>query len=152
MSRIGSVFMDTKSYRFIKIISFNECDPAGIVFFANYFVFCHSAYEEMLRERGLWSNIFDNPSLAFPLRATTAEFKYPCKCSEKITIDVFTQRVSDSSFTVCYLVKNESERIIAELTTSHVCVDKNSGVKSQLPEELKSFFLSMLPENLRQKD
>lgn len=121
-------------------IKFSNCDPGGVIYFAEIFDIAHEAYEAFLIEAGSMKNYFDDKLVAIPIIKAEAEYKSPITMHELIIISIKVKKVGESSFVLNYLFNNESGKIKAEVTTVHVTIDKKTGDKIKLPSELREYF------------
>jgi YbgC/YbaW family acyl-CoA thioester hydrolase len=118
-------------------IYFYDCDPAGILFYANIFKIAHKCYEEFLSDISDVRNFFFDDSVLLPIIHSEADYFNPLSAGEDIVINVFASVVKESSFELTYkLLRGGETCIIAK--TVHVAVDKKSFAKTKLPEELKT--------------
>lgn len=117
-------------------IYFHQCDPAGILFYAEVFKISHNAYENFLKE-ALEAHhiIFHDENLAFPIRATEARYDRPIQMGEANTL-VSVLRVGDSSFTLQFDI-HQNEKLCATTQVTNVAMDKKTGEKRSLPESLR---------------
>ena len=59
-------------------IHFDECDPAGIVFFAHHFRLAHQVIEAFVQNQGVsWNEWFASPDYGVPLVHVEADYKAP---------------------------------------------------------------------------
>jgi len=124
-------------------IYFYDCDPAGILFYANIFKIAHKSYEEFLADICDIRNFFDDASVLLPIIHSEADYFKPLIEGNEIAVNVSASVVKESSFELTYkLLRNEEVCIIAK--TVHVAVDKKSFAKTKLPDDLKSKLLENL--------
>ena len=116
-------------------VYFYDADPAGIIFYANLFRFTHSAYEDMMRSFELERNFFFDRDYVLPIIHAEADYIKPIKVGEIITASIVVSQLKDSSFELSYTFTGSNDDIRAKAKTVHVCVDKKSFVKSNLPQD-----------------
>ncbi|MBN1300821.1 MAG: acyl-CoA thioesterase [Melioribacteraceae bacterium] len=122
-------------------IKFSECDPAGVVFFANVFKMAHDAYEEFIVEADLGWNLFSDEEVIFPVVSAEAKYFQPLKLHDEVRIQLEVGEIRDSSYSIIYrVIKSENTETVL-LKTVHVCIEKENNRKTQLPEDVK-FYLS----------
>lgn len=121
-------------------IMFYDADPAGILFFGNFFRIMHFAFEKYLGTVNLFKDFFENPEYIFPVKTSTADFKIPVKHGNKVKIEIEIAGIRKSSFEVYFKMVNPEGKLCAEGKTVHVCVDKKTGQKATLPESILSVF------------
>ncbi len=121
-------------------ILFQECDPAGILFFARVFDLCHESLQAFVCEKGIkYRDWFESSDFAVPLVHAEAFFKAPIFPNMLLDIEVKVSHLGKSSIQLTYkLCKQETGEVCAEAKTAHVFVDKKSFEKIDLPSELKN--------------
>ncbi|TMA29893.1 MAG: acyl-CoA thioesterase [Deltaproteobacteria bacterium] len=122
-------------------VRFQHTDPAGIVFFANIFVYCHEAFEEFLRAGGLPLEEFlsGKRKQVLPLGHAEADFKRPFRYGTLVTVRVSVGRVGERSFRLEYELSDEAGEQLATAATAHIAVDRATGQSTALDPQLKSF-------------
>lgn len=118
-------------------INFYDCDPAGILFYANIFRVCHSAYEELISSLGLTMDYWDNDEFVFPIINSSANYLKPLKYGDEVSIAVAVTDLRESSFELSYNCRNQRNELCANVKTVHVFVDKKSWQKKKLIPEIK---------------
>ncbi len=126
-------------------INFYDCDPAGILFYANIFFFCHSAYEELISSFNLKINYWENDEFVVPIIKSTAHYLKPFKYGDELTIEVCANELRESSFELNYKCSNQSGDVCAEVSTVHVLIDKKTWQKKELTPEIKDRLRYHLP-------
>lgn len=117
-------------------LSFYDCDPAGIIFFASLLKIAHTAYEKFLGEISPVRNFFFDKELVLPIIHCEADYYKPLRAFDEINVSVIVKEVRDNSFELNYKFEIDS-KLYAEAKTVHVCVDKNKFEKTSLPVQLK---------------
>lgn len=117
------------------LIKFMDCDPAGILFFAKVFYFAHNTYEEFLKQSNLYETVFDNPSFAFPIVKSNAQYYKPINKGKEISIELKIKNINEHSYTTVYLFQDGDQKV-AEVEIVHVCVSKSEFKKASLPGSL----------------
>jgi 1,4-dihydroxy-2-naphthoyl-CoA hydrolase len=117
-------------------INFYDCDPAGILFYANIFRMCHSAYEKLIATFELKKDYWQNDEFAVPIIKSTADYLKPFKSGDEINIQVTVSELRESSFELKYKCSNQFNDLCAEVKTVHVFVNKKSWAKTNLLPEI----------------
>ena len=119
-------------------VRFQHTDPAGIVFFANILVYCHEAFEEMLRSGGLpLDELIQRRDQVLPIGHAEATFKRPFRFGQLVTVRVTVGRIGNRSFRVDYDLFGEKELHLATAGTVHVAVDPQTGLSTGLAAPLR---------------
>ena len=116
-------------------LSFYNCDPAGIIFFADLFKIAHTAYEKFLLKISPERNFFFDEEMVLPIIHTEADYYKPLKAFDEVDVNISVGELRENSFELSYKFMINDEAY-AEAKTVHVCVDKKSFKKTNLPEEL----------------
>ena len=120
-------------------IKLHETDAAGILFFSNIFKITHDAYEEFLDDIGFpMSDILEKLNFDLVIVHADADYMSPLKVNDQVDIHLNVEKIGTTSFTLIYNIKNINNKIIGKAKTVHVCIDKKSGKKKALSEELKT--------------
>ena len=121
-------------------IQFHDCDPAGILFYANLFRHAHDIYQELLEKNR--KNYFHDDEVVLPIIKATAEYFFPMKSGEEYKVDIIVSQLRDSSFELTYLFYDQQRKVYAEVKTVHVSVGKKSFQKIEIPEDLRMLLSS----------
>ena len=126
----------------VRKVDFYDCDPAGILFFANIFRFAHSAYEEMLKNFKLDDDYFSSDEFVIPIIKSEAEFIKTISFGDTLRIMLHASQVKNSSFELTYEFRNMEQLTVARVKTVHVFVKKQTFEKTELPEKLRKKLIS----------
>lgn len=96
-------------------VQFGDCDPAGIVYYPNYFRFFDNATAALLSKafemhKRLW--IEKHGILGIPMVDTGAQFLKPSRFGDEIEIRSAIVEVGRTSFGVRHTVFNAGEKVI----------------------------------------
>jgi 4-hydroxybenzoyl-CoA thioesterase len=110
-------------------IQFGDCDPAGIVYYPNYFRFCDNATAALLsaalgmHKRGL----LDYYGVAgIPMVDTGAKFLRPSRFGDTVEIHSRLTELGRSSFSVEHSLSNSGE-VAVEVREKRVWVARDAG-------------------------
>ncbi|KAB2846705.1 MAG: acyl-CoA thioesterase [Melioribacteraceae bacterium] len=117
-------------------INFYDCDPAGILFYANLFKFAHKTYEALIESFEMKAGYFDNENFVVPIIHTEGNYFIPMNPGDKIEVSVYVSQIRNSSFELTYNFTNHDSNTCAQVKTVHVFVDKISFKKINVPEEI----------------
>ncbi len=126
-------------YVFEHQIRFHETDGAGVVYFANGLVICHTAYEASLAAAGLdVGTLFRAETVAYPIVHTSMDYRRPLRCGDRVTIYLAPTRLDDSSFEIQYQLQLQ-DTLAAQGMTRHVCISADSRRRAPLPIEMEQW-------------
>ncbi|HQY27930.1 MAG TPA: thioesterase family protein [Burkholderiaceae bacterium] len=122
-----------------KLIRFHHCDPAGIVFYPQYFILFHELVEDWFNH-GLQHNYAElvyRQRLGLPMVRVECDFLSPSKIGEMLTLSLGVRRIGRSSLGLAVEgVAGGVPRVRAALTVVLADVD---GLRSvAFPAELRA--------------
>lgn len=125
-------------------MTFREADPAQIMFFGNIFGWAHDAFEVFIADIGVgWKEYFHRRDIIIPIRHTEAEYFAPFFPGQTYDVEVWIDRVGDSSYTSAYRFSQKGQ-VHAQVKLVHACADPKTKKKTALPEDLKAALLPYL--------
>jgi 1,4-dihydroxy-2-naphthoyl-CoA hydrolase len=129
------------SFEYSRTIRFHETDAAGVLYFANLFVICHEAYEASLESAGIPVRTFfsQQAAVALPIVQTSATFRQPLHCGDRVQIQLLPQQLTRLSFAINYqvfLAAPATAGLVGEAYTRHVCIDPINRDRQSLPQDL----------------
>lgn len=118
-------------------ICFDQCDPAGYLFFAESFVLAHRSIEKFLSTTQLGrSGWFDHEAVAFPLRHAECDYQSPLKAGDLCELTVRIGRVSTSSVVFDVTATSDGRSCFA-VTSVHTAMRRSDQTKTTLPREVR---------------
>ena len=115
-------------FKYSRRIYLGDTDAAGVVYFARGIEICHEAYEESLTAAGIsLQQTISEREIALPIVRAEIDFLRPLFCGDRIIIDLTTNLVSSTEFTVSYQIFNAANpnQLVIKATTQHVCINPN---------------------------
>lgn len=124
------------TYKQTLFVHFDQCDPAGILFFAESFSMAHRIIEAFIKTSGIgWDNWFNNDLTAFPVRHVSCDYQAPAFGGREIDISIEITDLSES--TVCFsTVALQSGHEKFRVHSVHTAIDKRDGKKTSLPGDI----------------
>jgi acyl-CoA thioesterase FadM len=101
------------------------------------FDLAHWVYEEMLLESVPDNNYFAHDQIVIPLVHAEADYLIPIKLHQKVTIKLAVDEIKTTSFQVITEFYDQSDNLSAKVKTVHVCVNKESFGKTEIPNDLR---------------
>jgi acyl-CoA thioester hydrolase len=118
-------------------VRYAETDQMGVVYYANYFVWCEIGRVEFFRQLGHdYNRLEQEEDCHLPVVEATCRYRSPARYDDEIFIEtrVTTLRGPVIKFGYRLLrIEPEGERLLSEAETVHVCVDKQMQ-KRNLPD------------------
>lgn len=120
-------------------IRFHQTDAAGVMYFAQGLILCHSTYEASLQAAAVdLGRFFGGGELACPIMHTAMDYHRPLRCGDQVTVHLTPARLDQSSFELSYrLCGPGSAQVMAEAITRHVCIHSQQRRRLALPSELE---------------
>lgn len=116
-------------------IHFYQCDPAGIIYFANIYNIAHDAFEEEFLLKYIDLEKYKN--FLLPIVHSEADYKKPLRFNDVITTIITLDCIGEHSFTLKYEIFNKAtEQLSAVVKITHTLVDKKTFQKVKLFPEL----------------
>ena len=90
------------AFRRERLIRFSDCDPAGIVFYPQYFIMFNGLVEDWVNEGlGLgYQNLIVDRRVGLPTVSLQADFVAPSKMGDLVTLSLSVARLGGSSLTL----------------------------------------------------
>jgi acyl-CoA thioester hydrolase len=124
-------------------VRYAECDQQGIVFNAHYLAYADEAMNG-------WYVATGNPYPALIARgldtrvvASALEWKAPARWGDVVAVDVVTERIGTSSFTLVSTVRVD-ERTCCTVRTTYVLTD-SAGRPTPVPDDLRAAWTAPAP-------
>jgi 4-hydroxybenzoyl-CoA thioesterase len=122
-----------------KLVRFQHCDPAGIVFYPNYFVLFHELVEDWFAE-GLgrsYAQFVKDQGLGLPMVKVECEFLTPNSIGDIVALSLSVKRIGASSIVLGVRgVARGEDSLRATLTVVHASIKDLKPVR--VPDELRA--------------
>lgn len=120
------------------LVRFSHCDPAGIVFYPQYFIMFNGLVEDWFNQ-GLgvnYARYITEHRLGFPIVRLECDFVAPSKIGEVITLGLKLQRLGKSSMEIAVDCRHaQEERLRAKFVLVAMNLDRQRA--QPLPEDLR---------------
>jgi 1,4-dihydroxy-2-naphthoyl-CoA hydrolase len=126
-------------FTYRRTVHFADTDSAGVVFFANYLVICHEAYEESLSAHGIdLKTFFEVTGVVVPVTKSEAEYRRPLSCGDRLDVTVQPRALSENSYEIRFEITRADPqgKSAALVRTEHVCIDSETRERRPLPAAL----------------
>ncbi|GIK23876.1 MAG: acyl-CoA thioesterase [Rhodocyclaceae bacterium] len=125
------------------LVRFSHCDPAGIVFYPQYFIMFNGLVEDWFNQ-GLgvnYARYITEHRLGFPIVRLECDFVAPSKIGEVITLGLKLQRLGKSSMEIAVDCRHaQEERLRAKFVLVAMNLDRQRA--QPLPEDLRGLMLA----------
>ena len=118
-------------------VRYGECDPQGIVFNANYLLYCDVAFTELWREAvGPWQEMVERGFDAVVADAHLS-FRAPARYDDELALVARIARLGNTAITTEIDVCRDGEVLVAT-RLRHVCVSTDTWNKVELPQWIRA--------------
>jgi acyl-CoA thioester hydrolase len=119
-------------------VRYAETDQMGVVYYANYFVWCEIGRVEFFRQVGYdYKQMEIEDDCHLPVVESHCRYRAPARYDDEVAIETRVTAVRSSVIKFAYRILRlspDGEQLIAEAETAHVTVNK-SMQKRNLPEK-----------------
>ena len=129
-----------------KKIRFHHCDPAGIVFYPQFFYLLHEAQEDFFAHIGFPEHEMINAGYGVPIVDLKTQFLGMCRNGDEVDITLALSKIGNSSLAMNYEVTGGGQ---VKLRASGVVVYSKvpDGKPQRLPDALRAALLPHLQNN-----
>ncbi len=114
-------------YRTQRRVEFSDTDMAGIVHFANFFIWMEHVEQEFLRSLGLSVSLnWEGEHIGFPRVSAGCDYLSPVTFQDVMDIELSIARIGTKSISYEFAFSKEG-RPVAKATLSTCCVGKATG-------------------------
>jgi acyl-CoA thioester hydrolase len=117
-------------------VRYNECDPQGVVFNANYLTYFDLTMTELWRELGGYQAMVD-AGADMVVAEATIRYLAPLRFDDEFEVVARVIRLGETSMTTELVIEDGGEPA-AEGTLRHVFVESGGGPKAPIPEPIRS--------------
>ena len=125
-------------------IAWGDCDPAGIVFYPNYFAWFNAATDALFASVGLplEQAMARHAIVGWPLVDTRASFRLPSRCGELLRIESHLQAWRRSSFEIRHRACKADGALAIEAHEIRVWTAREQGrlAGRRIPDEVRALF------------
>jgi 4-hydroxybenzoyl-CoA thioesterase len=123
-----------------KEIRFHHCDPAGIVFYPQYFYLLSEAMEDFMAAAGKPQHEqIGVLKRGWPIIKLDVDFLRMSRYGDRIAIDVLVKRVGGASLSLDYVVRgSDGDRLKASTTVVHVDLITQKAIT--IPDDVREAF------------
>ena len=97
-------------YNIEKLIRFEHCDPAGIVFYPRYFELINQVVEDWFAEKLLldFHKLFENRN-GIPMVHSECDFISPSRLGERVMFELEAEKIGTSSCTLTIVARGKDD-------------------------------------------
>ena len=133
-----------------KQVRFHHCDPAGIVFYPQFFYLLHEVQEDFLAHIGFPEHALIASGIGMPIVDLKTEFLGMCRNGDRLTMTLELSRIGGASLSMHYEIHDAAQAPGApdaiKLRADGVVVYSQvpQGKPLRIPDDLRSALLPYL--------
>ena len=117
-------------------VRYNECDPQGVVFNANYLTYIDLTVTELWRELGGYQAMVE-AGVDLVVAEVRLRYRAPLRFDDEFEVSAAVARLGDTSMQTEVLLARDGDAV-AEAELRHVFVESVGGAKARIPEQIRS--------------
>ncbi|MEM1282174.1 MAG: thioesterase family protein [Chlamydiota bacterium] len=127
------------------LVRLHDVDVAGRLYFPRQFRFVHEALEDFMESEGRsFSHVFNELDYLFVIVRCESNYYTPLVMGDRIEIHVYVDNIGNTSFTLRYIIFKEDGTKTGTVKTVHVCINKKTGEKIPVPQDLRDILIKHL--------
>lgn len=122
-----------------RLITLQNTDSAGVIYFTQALQFCHEAYEQSLIDAGILLPDLIKQGIALPIIHADIDYFRPLRWFDRITLHLTAQQHNESTFFTHYqlfLDSSPDHKPAIKATLHHTSLEINAQKKISLPPEI----------------
>jgi len=117
-------------------VRYNECDPQGVVFNANYLTYFDLTMSELWRELGGYQEMVD-AGIDMVVAEATIRYLAPLRFDDEFEVVARVIRLGDTSMTTELVIEDGGEAA-AEGQLRHVFIESGGGPTAPIPASIRA--------------
>jgi acyl-CoA thioester hydrolase len=117
-------------------VRYNECDPQGVVFNANYLTYIDLTITELWRELGGYQAMVD-AGVDMVVAEARIRYRAALRFDDEFEVSAAIARLGDTSMQTDVVLARDGDTV-AEAELRHVFVESVGGAKAPIPEGIRS--------------
>jgi 4-hydroxybenzoyl-CoA thioesterase len=123
-------------------VRFGDVDHAGIVYYPQFFIYFHEAFEDFFDDSGLsYDRLLNQRRIGFPTVHIETDFKLPLRYGDSLDVELSVPHIGHRSARFRYVGfrhRDGLEACSAEITCA--CVNLDSWGSTDIPDDLRALF------------
>lgn len=124
-------------------VRFGDVDHAGIVYYPQFFIYFHEAFEDFFNQNGFpYHSLLNSLRIGFPTVHIEADYKLPLRYGDALDIELSTPHVGIKSARFRYLgYRHRDGELACTAEITCACVDLDRFAARPFPDDLRVLFL-----------
>jgi 4-hydroxybenzoyl-CoA thioesterase len=123
-------------------VRFGDIDHAGIVYYPQFFIYFHEAFEDFFNHNGFaYHRLLDQRKVGFPTVHIETDYKAPLRYGDSLDIELTVPKLSKRSAIFCYRgFRHQDGKVAVVANITCACVDLSHFKAIDVPDDLKQLF------------
>ena len=118
-------------------VRYGECDPQGVVYFANYSVYVDIGMTELWRDRiGPYNETVEAGS-DMVVAELLLRYRGSARFDDELDVVIDVERLGETSLTCDWRIERDGN-VLVEGTIRQVCIDPETKSKKPLPPDVRA--------------
>lgn len=135
-------------YTTTKLIRFHHCDPAGIVFYPQFYYLLHEVQEDFLAHIGFAEHRMIESGHGVPIVDMKTQFLAMCRNGDRVEISLAMRNIGNTSMSMRYVIQNGAKKAL-QADATVVYSQLATGKAVRIPDDLRvalQAYLHPMPE------
>jgi 4-hydroxybenzoyl-CoA thioesterase len=123
-------------------VRFGDVDHAGIVYYPQFFIYFHEAFEDFFDHNGFAYHLMLNTRrIGFPTVNIAADYKQPLRYGDALDIELSVPRIGNKSAVFRYAgYRHRDGQHACTANITCACVDMTTFKAAPIPDDLRELF------------
>ena len=134
------------AFRRARLIRFSDCDPAGIVFYPQYFVMFNGLVEDWVNAMGVgYQRLISEQRIGLPTVRIEADFRAVSRFGDRVTLALAVERLGTRSLTLALQCVDAEDELRMQMRQVLVTTSLESHRALEIPAPLREAILRGVP-------
>jgi 4-hydroxybenzoyl-CoA thioesterase len=135
------------AFRRQRLIRFSDCDPAGIVFYPQYFVMFNGLVEDWVDAMGIgYRHLIAEQRIGLPTVRLEADFRAVSRFGDSVTLALEVERLGTRSLTLALQCIGAGEELRMQMRQVLVTTSLETHRALEIPAALRDAILRAVPD------
>jgi 4-hydroxybenzoyl-CoA thioesterase len=129
-------------FRTQKRVRFGDVDHAGIVYYPQFFIYFHEAFEDFFNDNGLaYHALLNQRQIGFPTVHIETDYTQPLRYGDSLDLELSVPKLSKHSAVFRYVgFRHQDGKQACEANITCACVDLTRFRATDIPDDLRQLF------------
>jgi 4-hydroxybenzoyl-CoA thioesterase len=123
-------------------VRFGDVDHAGIVYYPQFFIYFHEAFEDFFNSNGLpYDQLLNRRHIGFPTVHIECDYRLPLRYGDALDVELSVPRLGQRSAVFNYVgYRRVDGKQACSASITCACVDLSSFAAIDIPDDLRALF------------